>query len=95
MTRSGMISSSSRPRKDCLSKRFNRDRIHYFDLCLDLHMDLETIQRKFCFKIVKFVANKKNLSRFSRSSIHHDSQPVKPKSTRVSISLAQCDRKPS
>lgn len=53
MTRSGMISSSSRPRKDCLSKRFNRDRIHYFDLCLDLHMDLETIQRKFGFKIVK------------------------------------------
>lgn len=53
MTRSGMISSSSRPRKDYLSKRFNRDRIHYFDLYLDLHLDLETIQRKFCFKIVK------------------------------------------
>lgn len=53
MTRSGMISSSSRPRKDYLSKRFIRDRIHYFDLYLDLHLDLETIQRKFCFKIVK------------------------------------------
>lgn len=55
MTRSGMISSLSRPRKDYLSKRFNRDRIHYFDLYLDLHLDLETIERKYGFKFVKIV----------------------------------------
>lgn len=55
MTRSGMISSLSRPRKDYLSKRFIRDRIHYFDLYLDLHLDLETIQLKYGFKFVKIV----------------------------------------